>query len=164
MPWPDASWCTSGMATTWPRRCCWPARQWGCTCASPAQRATSRTRSIVHRARHIAEETGARIELTTDPVEAVAGADAVYTDVWASMGQEEQAERRREVFRSYAITRELLEHAPDALVMHCLPAHRGDEITSEVLDGPRSIVFDQAEDRLWVQMALLIRLMRPDLS
>jgi len=118
---------------------------------------------IVHRARHIAEETGARIELTTDPVEAVAGADAVYTDVWASMGQEEQAERRREVFRSYAITRGLLDHAPNALVMHCLPAHRGDEITSEVLDGPRSIVFDQAEDRLWVQMALLLRLMRPDL-
>ena len=118
---------------------------------------------IVHRARHIAEQTGATIELTTDPVGAVAGADAVYTDVWASMGQEEQAERRREVFRTYAITRGLLEHAPDALVMHCLPAHRGDEITSEVLDGPRSIVFDQAEDRLWVQMALLLRLMRPDL-
>ncbi len=119
---------------------------------------------IVHHARHIAEESGARIELTADPMAAVAGADAVYTDVWASMGQEEQAERRREVFRSYAITRGLLEHAPDALVMHCLPAHRGDEITSEVLDGPRSIVFDQAEDRLWVQMALLLRLMRPDLA
>jgi ornithine carbamoyltransferase len=119
---------------------------------------------IVHRARHIAEETGARIELTTDPVEAVRGADAVYTDVWASMGQEEQAERRREVFRPYAVTRQLLEGSPDALVMHCLPAHRGDEITSEVLDGPRSIVFDQAGDRLWVQMALLLRLMRPDLG
>jgi ornithine carbamoyltransferase len=119
---------------------------------------------IVHRARHIAEETGARIELTRDPVEAVGGADAVYTDVWASMGQEEQAERRREVFRPYAVTRQLLEGAPDALVMHCLPAHRGDEITSEVLDGPRSIVFDQAEDRLWVQMALLLLVMRPDLG
>ena len=117
---------------------------------------------IVHHARHIAEETGARIELTTDPVEAVKGADAVYTDVWASMGQEEQAERRREVFRPYAVTRQLLDGAPDALVMHCLPAHRGDEITSDVLDGPRSIVFDQAEDRLWVQMALLLRLVRPD--
>ncbi len=80
------------------------------------------------------------------------------------MGQEEQAERRREVFRPYAVTRQLLAGAPDALVMHCLPAHRGDEIASEVLDGPRSIVFDQAEDRLWVQMALLIRLMRPDLG
>jgi ornithine carbamoyltransferase len=119
---------------------------------------------VVHRARHIAEETGARIELIPDPVEAVVGADAVYTDVWASMGQEEQAERRREVFRSYALTRQLLERAPDALVMHCLPAHRGDEISSEVLDGPSSIVFDQAEDRLWVQMALLLRFMRPDLG
>lgn len=114
---------------------------------------------IVHRARHIAEETGSRIEVVTDPVEAVRGADAVYTDVWASMGQEEQVERRREVFRSYALTRELLAGAPDALVMHCLPAHRGDEITSEVLDGPRSIVFEQAEDRMWVQMALLLVLM-----
>ncbi|MBX3029672.1 MAG: ornithine carbamoyltransferase, partial [Chloroflexi bacterium] len=95
----------------------------------------------------------------TDPVEAVRGADAVYTDVWASMGQEEQVERRREVFRSYALTRELLAGAPDALVMHCLPAHRGDEITSDVLDGPRSIVFEQAEDRMWVQMALLLVLM-----
>jgi ornithine carbamoyltransferase len=89
----------------------------------------------------------------------VVGADALYTDVWASMGQEEQAERRREHFRRYAITRELLAGAPEALVLHCLPAHRGDEITSEVLDGPRSIVFDQAEDRMWVQMALLLTLM-----
>lgn len=118
---------------------------------------------VLHHARHIAEETGSRIELVTDPVAAVRGADAVYTDVWASMGQEEQAERRREVFRSYALTRDLLSGSPDALVMHCLPAHRGDEISSDVLDGPRSIVFDQAEDRLWVQMALLLRLMRPDL-
>ncbi len=114
---------------------------------------------IVGRARHLAEETGSRIELGHDPVTGVVGADAVYTDVWASMGQEEQAERRREVFRRYAITRQLLEGAPNALVMHCLPAHRGDEIASEVLDGPNSIVFDQAEDRMWVQMALLITLM-----
>jgi ornithine carbamoyltransferase len=113
----------------------------------------------VGHARHIAEETGTRIELEHDPVAGVAGADAVYTDVWASMGQEEQAERRREAFRGYAITRQLLEGAPEALVMHCLPAHRGDEITSEVLDGPTSIVFDQAEDRMWVQMALLLTLM-----
>ena len=80
------------------------------------------------------------------------------------MGQEAQAERRRDIFRPYAITSELLRAAPDALVMHCLPAHRGDEIASEVLDGPRSIVFDQAEDRLWTQMALMLRLMRPDLA
>jgi ornithine carbamoyltransferase len=114
---------------------------------------------IVGHARHLAEESGSRIELDHDPVAGVVGADAVYTDVWASMGQEEQAERRREHFRRYAITRELLAGAPDALVMHCLPAHRGDEITSEVLDGPKSIVFDQAEDRMWVQMALLLMVM-----
>lgn len=111
---------------------------------------------IVGHARHLAEETGTRIEFEHDAVAGVAGADAVYTDVWASMGQEDQAERRREAFRRYAITRQLLEGAPDALVMHCLPAHRGDEITSEVLDGPTSVVFDQAEDRMWVQMALLL--------
>ena len=114
---------------------------------------------VVGHARHLAEETGTRIELENDPVAGVVGADAVYTDVWASMGQEEQAERRREHFRRYAITRQLLEGAPEALIMHCLPAHRGDEITSEVLDGPKSIVFDQAEDRMWVQMALLVTFM-----
>jgi ornithine carbamoyltransferase len=118
---------------------------------------------VVDRARSIGLGTGARIELGSDPLAGVVGADAVYTDVWASMGQEAQAERRRDIFRPYAVTSELLRGAPDALVMHCLPAHRGDEIASEVLDGPRSIVFDQAEDRLWTQMALLLRLMRPDL-
>jgi len=119
---------------------------------------------VVDRARAIASGTGARIELGDDPVLGVVGADAVYTDVWASMGQEEQAERRRDIFRPYAVTSELLRAVPDALVMHCLPAHRGDEIASEVLDGPKSIVFDQAEDRLWTQMALMIRLLRPDLA
>lgn len=119
---------------------------------------------VVEQARVIASGTGARIELGDDPVAGVVGADAVYTDVWASMGQEEQAERRRDIFRPYAVTSELLRSVPDALVMHCLPAHRGDEITSEVLDGPTSIVFDQAEDRLWAQMALMLRLMRPDLA
>ncbi|MCY7420075.1 MAG: ornithine carbamoyltransferase [Chloroflexi bacterium] len=119
---------------------------------------------IVDRARAIASGTGARIELGNDAAAGVVGADAVYTDVWASMGQEEQAERRRDIFRPFAVTSELLRAVPDALVMHCLPAHRGDEIASEVLDGPKSIVFDQAEDRLWVQMALMIRLLRPDLA
>jgi ornithine carbamoyltransferase len=117
--------------------------------------------AVVHQARHIAEETGSRIELANDPLTGIVGADAVYTDVWASMGQEEQVERRREVFRRYAVTRQLLEGAPAALVMHCLPAHRGDEISSEVLDGPNSIVFHQAEDRMWVQMALLLTLIGP---
>ena len=117
--------------------------------------------SIVARARAIAASSGARIEVGQDPLAGVRGADAVYTDVWASMGQEAEAERRREVFRPYAITTQLLAEVPTALVMHCLPAHRGDEISSEVLDGPRSIVFDQAENRLWVQMAILLRMLRP---
>ncbi len=119
---------------------------------------------IVAQARSIGTRTGARIELGDDAVAGVEGADAVYTDVWASMGQESQAERRRDIFRPYAITPALMGHAPDAWVMHCLPAHRGEEIASEVLDGPRSIVFEQAEDRLWTQMALLLRLMRSDLT
>jgi ornithine carbamoyltransferase len=118
------------------------------------------TEGVVERARALGEASGARIEVSTDPIAGVRGADAVYTDVWASMGQEEQAERRRHVFRPYAITHELLEQAPDALVMHCLPAHRGEEIASDVIDGPDFLAFEQSENRLWVQMALLIRLSR----
>jgi ornithine carbamoyltransferase len=102
--------------------------------------------------------TGATIEQAHDPGAAVRDADAVYTDVWASMGQEDEAEVRREIFRPYALTADLLAGAPEALVMHCLPAHRGEEISSDVLDGPNSIVFGQSENRLWVQMALLVRL------
>ena len=120
--------------------------------------------AVVERARSWARRRAPGSSSAPTRSQAVAGADAVYTDVWASMGQEAQAERRRDMFRRYAVTSELLRGAPDALVMHCLPAHRGDEITSEVLDGPRSIVFDQAEDRLWAQMALMLRLMRPDLT
>jgi ornithine carbamoyltransferase len=115
---------------------------------------------VVVRARALAVKSGARIEIGNDPVAGVRGADVVYTDVWASMGQEEQAERRRTVFRPYAITSDLLRNAPDALVMHCLPAHRGEEIASEVLDGPLCLAFEQSENRLWVQMALLARLSR----
>lgn len=112
-------------------------------------------------ARTIASGTGARIEIAHDPISGVRDADAVYTDVWASMGQEAEAEERARTFAPFALTRRLLRHAPDPLVMHCLPAHRGAEIEAEVLDGPRSIVFDQAENRLWAQQALLVRLMAP---
>ena len=86
-------------------------------------------------------------------------AQFVYTDVWTSMGQEEEQEERRALFRSYQLNAELLSHAQGAWVMHCLPAHRGEEITDEVLDGPRSIVFDQAENRLHAQKAILERLL-----
>ncbi|MEX2270730.1 MAG: ornithine carbamoyltransferase [Vicinamibacterales bacterium] len=103
---------------------------------------------------------GARLVLTGDPVEAVKDADAVYTDVWASMGQEEQAAERDAIFRPYQVNEALMQAAgPEACFMHCLPAHRGDEVTDAVIDSPRSIVFDQAENRLHTQKALLAMLM-----
>ena len=103
---------------------------------------------------------GGQITLTNDPREAVAGADAVYTDVWASMGQEAEAETRRRIFQPYQVNEALMEAAgPQALFMHCLPAHRGDEVTDEVMDSPRSIVYDQAENRLHIQKAILLALL-----
>jgi ornithine carbamoyltransferase len=89
----------------------------------------------------------------------VRGADFIYTDVWTSMGQEEESEMRRRVFADYQVNDALLAEAPGAWVMHCLPAHRGEEITDSVLDGERSIVFDQAENRLHAQKAILERLL-----
>ena len=116
---------------------------------------------IRSRAADLAERSGARIRFTQSPVEAVRDAHFVYTDVWTSMGQEDQAEERRAVFQPYQVNAELLKSAPQAWVMHDLPAHRGEEITDDVLDGPRSIVFDQAENRLHAQKAILERLLRP---
>ncbi len=112
------------------------------------------------RARELAAVTGARLRLCEDPVEAVQGAGFVYTDVWTSMGQEAESSVRRRDFADYQVNASLLAHAPEARVMHCLPAHRGEEITDEVLDGPRSVVFDQAENRLHAQKAILERLLR----
>jgi ornithine carbamoyltransferase len=113
------------------------------------------------RAADLAERSGARISYTTSPAEAIRNVDFVYTDVWTSMGQEEQAEKRRAIFEPYQVNARLLQGAPEAWVMHDLPAHRGEEITDEVLDGPRSIVFDQAENRLHAQKAILERVLRP---
>ncbi len=110
---------------------------------------------VLRRAEDLARASGARIEVGEDPAEAVRGVDFVYTDVWTSMGQESESDTRRAVFRPYQVNEALLAHAPDAWVMHDLPAHRGEEITDEVLDGPRSIVFDQAENRLHAQKAVL---------
>jgi ornithine carbamoyltransferase len=105
------------------------------------------------------ERQPGRVRVVHDPVEAVRGADAVYTDVWTSMGQEAETERRRLDFSGYQVNAALLAHAkPDALVMHCLPAHRGEEITADVLEGPRSVVFDEAENRLHAQKAVMVRL------
>lgn len=99
---------------------------------------------------------GAKVEIVHDPVEASEGADALYTDVWTSMGQEEESQLRRAAFEGYQVDAALLAHAkPDALVMHCLPAHRGEEISAEVVDGPQSVVFEQAENRLHAQKAIM---------
>ncbi|MGO9208734.1 MAG: ornithine carbamoyltransferase [Terriglobales bacterium] len=115
---------------------------------------------IVGRALVIAARTGATIEITNDPFAAVAGADAVYTDVWASMGQEHESEQRRVIFAPYQVNESLMALAePHAVFMHCLPAHRGEEVSAGVMDSPQSIAFDQAENRLHVQKAILLLLL-----
>jgi ornithine carbamoyltransferase len=114
---------------------------------------------VVEASRELARSTGALIEVVDDPQAAVEGADAVYTDVWASMGAEHEAAARRRAFAGFRLTENLLAPVPDALVMHCLPAHRGEEIDGEVIDGPRSVAFDQAENRLYVQQATLLHLL-----
>ena len=111
---------------------------------------------IVARAEAVATDSGGRLVFATDPAEVVAGAAVVYTDAWTSMGQEAETEERRDAFARYQLNSRLLDVAgPDAVAMHCLPAHRGEEITSEVMDGPRSIIFEQSENRLHVQKALV---------
>ncbi len=110
---------------------------------------------VLARARKLAGSSGAEIVVGEDPVAAVKDVNFVYTDTWISMGQEEEAAQRRELFRPYQVNAELLSHTDDAYVLHCLPAHRGEEVTAEILDGPRSLVFEQAENRLHAQNAIL---------
>jgi ornithine carbamoyltransferase len=115
---------------------------------------------IVADARKIAKQTGAKLEFLMDPHAAVAGVDAVYTDAWASMGQEKEATERATVFPPYQVNRTLMaEAAPHALFMHCLPAHRGEEATDEVMDSEQSVIFEQAENRMHVQKAILYLLL-----
>jgi len=115
---------------------------------------------IVEAARHIAGRTGAELDLLNDPHDAVAGADAVYTDSWASMGQEHEACERSKIFQPYQVNRRLMaEAAAHAVFMHCLPAHRGQEVTDDVMDSDCSIIFEQAENRLHVQKAILYLLL-----
>jgi len=115
---------------------------------------------IVRLAQEDGEQTGFKLILTHDPEEAVAGADAVYTDVWASMGQESEREIRKKIFAPYQVNQKLMSRAAEgAVFMHCLPAHRGEEVTDEVIDSAQSIVYDQAENRLHVQKAIMLLLM-----
>ena len=116
---------------------------------------------IQRQAEEIGSKTGARIEISEDPAEAVRGVDFIYTDTWTSMGQEKEAEWRREIFAPYQVNSKLIELAPKAWLMHCLPAHRGEEITGELLDGDRSLVYEQAENRLHAQKAILEKLLLP---
>jgi len=117
-------------------------------------------KEVVNIARSLAEQSEAQIDITNSPQNAVRGAHVIYTDVWTSMGQEAEAQQRLEAFKGFQIDKNLalLAHR-DFLFMHCLPAHRGEEVTDEIIDGPHSIVFDQAENRLHIQKAILIQLL-----
>ena len=112
------------------------------------------------RARKDIEAAGGKVTIVRDPAEAAKDADAIYTDVWTSMGQEAETQKRLKAFAGYQVTPALMKHAkPDALFMHCLPAHRGEEVAAEVIDGPQSVVFDEAENRLHAQKAVLATLL-----
>ncbi|MFZ0639535.1 MAG: ornithine carbamoyltransferase [Candidatus Acidiferrales bacterium] len=116
--------------------------------------------AVVSEARRVARENRGKVEILRSPEEAVSGAQAVYTDVWASMGQEDETARREAIFAPYQVNRELFGQADaHAVFMHCLPAHRGSEVAAEVIDSPQSIVFDQSENRLHVQKAILLTLL-----
>jgi ornithine carbamoyltransferase len=117
---------------------------------------------IVKKAVQDGQETEFKVTITSDPVEAVHEADAVYTDVWTSMGQESEKKNRAKIFPPYQVNTELMANAKKtALFMHCLPAHRGEEVTDEVIDSVQSVVFDQAENRLHVQKAIMLLLIEP---
>ena len=117
-------------------------------------------KEIVIESKVNAKYMGSKIEITEDPVKAVSGADIIYTDVWASMGQEKEAEERRKKFIKYQVNSKLVKNAKDDYIfMHCLPAHRGDEVTDEICDSSNSVIFDEAENRLHVQKAIMALVM-----
>jgi ornithine carbamoyltransferase len=123
--------------------------------ASPEKYAPPR--AMIDKVTELNAKSGGKFFLTTDPAEAVSGAHAVYTDIWASMGRENEAAERAKIFRPYQLNEKLLGQAEKgAFAMHDLPAHRGEEITDEVMDGPTSIVFDQAENRMHIQKAIML--------
>jgi len=115
---------------------------------------------VVAWAKENAAVHGSEVLVTNDPVEAIKDADVIYTDVWSSMGQEEEFKVREKAFRAFQVNDELMAHAKaDAIFLHCLPAHRGEEVTASVIDGPNSVVFDEAENRLHAQKAVMVLLM-----
>lgn len=135
------------------------AAQLGANCTVGTPKNYAPKADIVAQARAIANQTGSHITLVHDPVAAVTGADAIYTDVCTSMGFEHEATKRAPIFKPYQVNEQLMAHAsPSAVFMHCLPAHRNAEVTDAVLDGPQSVVFDQAENRMHAQKALLLLL------
>jgi ornithine carbamoyltransferase len=136
------------------------AAQLGAHCTIATPKGFAPKIDIIHKAIEIAETTGASITLTNDPIKAATGADAIYTDVCTSMGFEHEATKRAPIFKPYQVNEALMAHAqPHAVFMHCLPAHRNAEVTDAVLDGPQSVVFDQAENRMHAQKALLLMLL-----
>ena len=136
------------------------AAQLGVHCTVATPKGFAPKLDIIHKAIEISEQTGGSITLMQDPVKAVTGADAVYTDVCTSMGFEHEATKRAPIFKPYQVNEALMAHAQqDAVFMHCLPAHRNAEVTDAVLDGPQSVVFDQAENRMHAQKALLLMLL-----
>ncbi|MGQ4809703.1 Ornithine carbamoyltransferase [Candidatus Entotheonellaceae bacterium PAL068K] len=139
------------------------AARMGLTLTIACPKAYAPEAGILAQAKQIAESTDAVIEIVDDPHQGVKGTDVVYTDVWTSMGQEDEAAVRQEIFRPYQINAALMaETASHAVVLHCLPAHRGEEITAEVLESPRCLAFDEAENRLHAQKALLVFLLAPE--
>ncbi|MBQ6529408.1 MAG: ornithine carbamoyltransferase, partial [Clostridia bacterium] len=131
-----------------------------CAVATPDDAKYQCDAEVVANAKDDFKKAGTELILTNDPVEAIKNADVVYTDTWVSMGMEEEKEERQRLFMPYQVNGELFENAAsDAIFMHCLPAYRGFEVTEEVIDGPQSVIFDEAENRLHAQKAVMVKLM-----
>jgi len=133
----------------------------GMNCAIAAPAGYECNEEVVANAKEDFKKSGKELILTEDPIEAIKGADVVYTDTWVSMGQESEKQERIKIFKPYQVNKELFAHAADdALFMHCLPAYRGYEVTEDVIDGPQSVIFDEAENRLHAQKAVMATLMQ----